>query len=325
MNSIDALKRQFAISQDESVLKVLRDALVEAVPNGVDSKRWVDEQIGMVQVRWHSLASLKDTAKRRLREDSGPVVNSFALARIKATQKYTGVFAGDVVLVSEPEPQTAPLTKFVCRYFRQYRVAYAPAEDFELITDEVAQDLPTPQPPMKIELKKFTANQKFSEETLMFRAEVWINGKKAGTVENEGRGGSNDVHYSDPTMHERVSEYLHALPPDISTLDAHGHPVSETGGIPSAYDLTEDYFFGMLAEAEIKKKDEARIQKWLAKQAEKIRAAGMQPRKFTIRKRNGTESVTVVPFPNPCTAKAIEAEIQRLSKGGAVVTGGEAL
>jgi hypothetical protein len=330
--SIDTLKRQFAISQDESVLKVLRDELVARVPEGiVDSKKWVDEQVGIVQVRWHSLTSLKATAKRHLREDSGPVVNSFVLARIKATQKYTDVFAGDVVLVSpmvEPN-ENGPTTR---RYFRQYRVAFAPTADFEILTDEVAQDQPKAQPPMKIELKKFTANQKFSEETLMFRAEVWINGTRAGNVENDGRGGSTNVHYSDPatddrglSMGERVREYLHSLPPDIGTLDAHGHPVSETGNVPQAYDLTEDYFFGMLAEAAMKAKDDARIQKWLVKQAEKIRAAGMQPRKFVVRKRNGTESVTVVPFPNEPSAKAIEAETQRLSRGGATVVSVEAL
>lgn len=66
---------------------------------------------------------------------------------------------------------------------------------------------------MKIELRKFTANEKFSEETLMFRAEIYLDGKKVGFVENEGRGGSCNAHYLTAEAGEQVRAYVKTLPP----------------------------------------------------------------------------------------------------------------
>lgn len=346
---IDTLKRQYAITQDEQTLVVLRDALVEQVPDlpaplRVDTAKTVSAQIAEVQERWHSVSELKETAKRHLREDAG-LVKAFVLARIKATQKYTGVFAGDVVLVSTtPEPNPpVPLTPDgraldavayqrvvaaadpavpVVRYFRKYRVAYAPADDFEILSDEVAVDQPEPQPQMKIELKKFVANQKFSEETLMFRAEIWIDGKRAGEVENEGRGGSNSVHYNDPTMGDRVRAWLHAQPPLVGEFDADGHLASETGRIPNAYVLDEDLFFGELAEQQVKKKDDARIERALQKDAAKFRAKGLAPWKFSLRGPRG-ESFVVLGLK---ADQKPEAAAQMLAKKyKSTVVGSEAL
>lgn len=46
---------------------------------------------------------------------------------------------------------------------------------------------------MKIELKNLKINKEFSEETIMFKASVYVDGEKVAEAENEGRGGS--THY----------------------------------------------------------------------------------------------------------------------------------
>ena len=47
---------------------------------------------------------------------------------------------------------------------------------------------------MKIELKKISFNERMSEETNAFTAELYINGKKVGYCKNEGHGGCTDYH-----------------------------------------------------------------------------------------------------------------------------------
>jgi hypothetical protein len=42
---------------------------------------------------------------------------------------------------------------------------------------------------MKLELKNVKINEAFSEETLMFKADLFVNGKKVAYAENDGRGG----------------------------------------------------------------------------------------------------------------------------------------
>jgi hypothetical protein len=42
---------------------------------------------------------------------------------------------------------------------------------------------------MKLELKSVKINEAFSEETLMFKADLYVNGKKIAYANNDGRGG----------------------------------------------------------------------------------------------------------------------------------------
>ena len=42
---------------------------------------------------------------------------------------------------------------------------------------------------MKLELKNVKINEAFSEETLMFKADLFVDGKKVGYASNDGRGG----------------------------------------------------------------------------------------------------------------------------------------
>ena len=43
-----------------------------------------------------------------------------------------------------------------------------------------------------ITLKKFTKNERLSDETLCYFAEVWVNGRPAFTAENHGQGAADD-------------------------------------------------------------------------------------------------------------------------------------
>lgn len=45
---------------------------------------------------------------------------------------------------------------------------------------------------MQIELKKVKTNQRLSQETHCFSADVWIDGVKAGEIMNAGHGGPDD-------------------------------------------------------------------------------------------------------------------------------------
>lgn len=69
---------------------------------------------------------------------------------------------------------------------------------------------------MKIELKNCKVNLTFSEETIMFKADVHINGKKAAYAQNEGYGGATSIHhysreYAD--LVKQADDYMKAQPP----------------------------------------------------------------------------------------------------------------
>lgn len=58
---------------------------------------------------------------------------------------------------------------------------------------------------MKIELKKISFNERMSEETNCFTADLYINGIKAGYVRNDGRGGSTD-YYANEGKHKLIED-----------------------------------------------------------------------------------------------------------------------
>lgn len=64
-----------------------------------------------------------------------------------------------------------------------------------------------------VELRKFKSSQLASEETLFFRADVYFDGKKVGTAENDGRGGSTNVHFNNQADYQRLNEFVATLPP----------------------------------------------------------------------------------------------------------------
>lgn len=70
---------------------------------------------------------------------------------------------------------------------------------------------------MNIELKNVKYAEFASQETHCFEASIYIDGKRAGTVNNDGRGGSNFYH--PPKMEEAINAYAATLPATKWKLD----------------------------------------------------------------------------------------------------------
>jgi hypothetical protein len=47
---------------------------------------------------------------------------------------------------------------------------------------------------MNIELKNVTYSKALSQETSAYTADIWVDGKKRGTVRNQGQGGCDDIY-----------------------------------------------------------------------------------------------------------------------------------
>jgi hypothetical protein len=67
---------------------------------------------------------------------------------------------------------------------------------------------------MKIELKKLHINERFSEETTMFQADVYINGEQAAYANNDGHGGCTFYHPYEGKrgLIEQAEAYCKTLP-----------------------------------------------------------------------------------------------------------------
>jgi len=67
---------------------------------------------------------------------------------------------------------------------------------------------------MKIELRRFTHSERLSHETVAFAADVYVNGVKRGTAENEGQGGPNNIHPH--ALYLEIDAYAKTLPPSVA-------------------------------------------------------------------------------------------------------------
>lgn len=123
---------------------------------------------------------------------------------------------------------------------------------------------------MKIELKRFTTNVRLSQETPAFAADVWVDGKKAGTAENAGHGGATIVHL-DRAVRDAV--------------EAHGK-----ARVPAEYkSFTSgaEWIVDQLVEAELKKKADKVLAKKITHVDLKERAACSKQGLQTARFREG--------------------------------------
>lgn len=79
---------------------------------------------------------------------------------------------------------------------------------------------------MEIKVKNIKINVQFSQETLMFQGEIYIDGKKVGYCMNDGMGGSTHYHpYQGFANIIREAElYCSSLP--VSTYDVNGKSYS---------------------------------------------------------------------------------------------------
>lgn len=108
---------------------------------------------------------------------------------------------------------------------------------------------------MKIELKRFTTNARLSQETIAFAADVWVDGKKVGHAENDGRGGCHTVHLDASVR---------------AAVEAHGKPL-----VPAEYaSFTSgtEWVVQMLMEAELAKRADKSIARRIANADAKAKA-----------------------------------------------------
>jgi len=77
---------------------------------------------------------------------------------------------------------------------------------------------------MKIELKNIKHADFASEETECFEATIWIDGKRTGSVSNDGHGGANRYHpYA---LQEQLDGHGATLPPHICDWDKSALPIT---------------------------------------------------------------------------------------------------
>lgn len=64
---------------------------------------------------------------------------------------------------------------------------------------------------MNVELKKIKHSKSLSHETQAYSAEIWVDGKLAGSVENSGQGGPDNVRpYA---LYDSLGKHVKTLPP----------------------------------------------------------------------------------------------------------------
>ena len=83
---------------------------------------------------------------------------------------------------------------------------------------------------MEIEIKKIQINQRLSQETLCFSADIFINGTKAGVAKNHGYGGSTDYHHlgtdTSRMLIKNAEKYAASLPHRKSDISDRTFPIT---------------------------------------------------------------------------------------------------
>lgn len=110
---------------------------------------------------------------------------------------------------------------------------------------------------MKLELRNIKVNLTFSEETTMFKADLFVNGIKAGYASNDGRGGSTDYNCYPGKLGEirDAEEYCNSLP-DVSF--SYGDKVV-------TYKMNLEHFIDDEIDKYVKKKEDEQFEKRLKK------------------------------------------------------------
>lgn len=112
---------------------------------------------------------------------------------------------------------------------------------------------------MKIELKNIKTSELASEETNFFRADLWIDGKKRGYAENDGRGGCTNYGWlskEDRPFIEQGEQWCKTLPDEECDLGD-----GRTFSIPS----TLEHMIDNLVEEHLKEKENKKLLKKMEK------------------------------------------------------------
>jgi len=100
---------------------------------------------------------------------------------------------------------------------------------------------------MKIELRGIKYSAFASQETLCYEASIYIDGVRVGTVDNDGRGGSDNVHPWE--VAERIDEYAKGLPKFTCEW------IDKETGRPGEIHQNHEIIFGELMNDHLIKKD----------------------------------------------------------------------
>ena len=104
---------------------------------------------------------------------------------------------------------------------------------------------------MKIELKNIKHSEFASHETNCYQATIYIDGKKVGTVENDGHGGCDNVHPYQ--VAQQIDAYAKTLPKRVCKF------IDPDTGKPAELEQTYETIFCELVNDWLKAKDLKRM------------------------------------------------------------------
>lgn len=113
---------------------------------------------------------------------------------------------------------------------------------------------------MKLELKNIKVNLTFSEETTMFQADIYANGKKIGYASNDGHGGSSDYN-----AYEGQREALREAEKFAQTLPSIFY---QFGDKKNEIKMNLEHWIDTQIEAYVTAKETAKLEKKLEKKME---------------------------------------------------------
>jgi hypothetical protein len=99
---------------------------------------------------------------------------------------------------------------------------------------------------MKLEIKNIKTNKAFSEETICFTADIYVNGIKTGYARNDGRGGCTDYNRYEGKMEllKEAEAYAKSLPSHVTEyLGRDGNPIVIESDLEGMIDEAVDKFW----------------------------------------------------------------------------------
>lgn len=104
---------------------------------------------------------------------------------------------------------------------------------------------------MKIELKNIKHSEFASQETNCYQATIYIDGKKVGTVENDGHGGCDNVHPWQ--VAQQIDAYAKTLPKTVCSF------IDPETAKPAEMEQTHETIFGDILTSWLMSKDLKRL------------------------------------------------------------------
>jgi hypothetical protein len=128
---------------------------------------------------------------------------------------------------------------------------------------------------MKIELKNIHHSEGLSEETNAFSANLYIDGKMAGTASNRGYGGSTDYRADDENGRKLISDaeiYCQGLPPGKFNSNGKDH----------FFDMDLEGYIDGLVDKYLQEKDSKQFQNKIKRDMEKGIVVGIPNKSYTL-------------------------------------------